>query len=129
MKLQSPRLIQREDLGKKAPPWTAALLSALNRAIESMADILQRNASAKDNFNAELRELEVSHNVQFQLKLRTLNGRARHVWSTYCLSPEGAIPPLLGCVESPDDSRLLLITPWFPGGTGTYTIRIRIEGD
>lgn len=129
MKVPDPRYVKKQDLGAGAPEWATKLLSSMNSAFEKVVSPLQSNLSAKDNMNAELREIDVRHEVESKFRLNTLRGRARDLWVTRVLSPAGSYSPSIVWSEDPNDRQLLALTCSFPGGAGAYRIRVRVEGD
>ena len=127
MKLQSPRLVKRDDI-PGAPEWLDKMLSPFNSTIESMAEPLQKQLSHKDNMNSEIFELRVTHEVEFQFRLNTLKGRPLKVSVCQVTNPVD-YQPRFKWELSADDARVVKATASFLAGAGEYTLCLLAEGN
>jgi hypothetical protein len=83
MKVQTFRLIQRGDY-PEAPDWFLRVAETINKQLEQLTNLAQKNITAAENTNSEERDLEIANDVPFEVTLNQLKGKptkARLVWA------------------------------------------------
>lgn len=126
MKVQTVKLIQQGDV-EGAPEWLGQLLGPLNSSLEQLNAPLQKQLSHKDNFNSESRDLVITPEVEFSIRLQTLRGIPKHVRCTWANCSDY---PLLTWRVSTSDSRIVIATiKFFDGFASPVAVRILFEGD
>jgi hypothetical protein len=131
VKIQTPKLVQVGDV-EGAPSWMGKFLKPLYQTLETLVGALQKGLSAKDNLNAEVRELQVLDNVEFELKLNTLKGLPRHMVISQVIEPDefADLKWRIAPASGGDGAVVILATVKLHSGTQEQVrIRVRIEGD
>ncbi len=127
MKVQSPLLINPQDVAE-APDWFRKVLKPVNASLELLFAAIAKRLSAQDNFNSEIRLLQVFHGIQFEFKLQTLKGLPKEIRVAQVINPVdyGKIKWAI----SPNDSRVVIATCYFDlAPTDIVTVRLVIDGD
>ena len=60
---------------KDAPPWMFRLVEQLNQQIELLTTALQNNVTLAENLNAEIRTVDLDHDIAVRIGLNQLKGK------------------------------------------------------
>lgn len=126
MKIQRYRPPELTEIPKipKGTEWISAVLAPRDRALKDHAQALTNRLTFEENLNAEVRDVEVFHNVEVELTLNTLNGPAIGVFLVFSELEDYAKLKW----RASDADTLRFTVKWDSAPSAGYTVRLVIIG-
>lgn len=126
MKIASPKFPSRAETPEvpEDARWIDTYIEPRDSNVKQLTQCLQGQVDLRDNLNAEVRDLEVAHDTDFVLTLKTLRGApegAEVIWADRYLYPILRWAPL--------DQQKLKFSVWFLSiPTDKVKIRLLVWG-